>query len=126
MFDQDRVADGVAIHGGGEIAWAMRPGSPKLLEMVNAFVTANPKGSTVYNVLVKKYLGNTKFVKNADPTKTWRASAAPSTTSSASGGRYDFPWLLLRGTGVPGVGHRSEPRQLGRRSRHHADQAVDG
>jgi len=49
----------------GDIAWAFRKDSPKLAAAVNAFVAKNREGSLTFNVLVRKYLKTTKWVKNA-------------------------------------------------------------
>lgn len=95
LFDQLQVADGVSIRAGGEIAWAMRKDSPKLLEMVNAFVAANPKGSATYNILFKKYFANARFVKNARKDEDVARFRSTIDIFKTYGGKYDFPWLLL-------------------------------
>jgi len=55
----------IAVHEGGDIAWAFRKKSPKLAKKVNAFVKKSKKGTMLGNVLFKRYLANTKWVKNA-------------------------------------------------------------
>ena len=95
VFDQIHVADGVAIRSGGEIAWALRKDSPKLLDMVNAFAAANPKGSAAYNILFKKYFANAKFVKNARSDEEVARFRSAIEYFRTYGGQYDFPWLLL-------------------------------
>jgi membrane-bound lytic murein transglycosylase MltF len=55
----------VALTVNGEIAVAMRPNSPELKAAVNAFIKANGNGSLYGNMLMKRYLSNTKFAKNA-------------------------------------------------------------
>jgi membrane-bound lytic murein transglycosylase MltF len=55
----------IAVHEGGAIAWAFRKQSPKLTQKVNAFVKKSKKGTTLGNILFKRYLTSTKWVKNA-------------------------------------------------------------
>ena len=95
VFDQIHVADGVSVHSDGEIAWAVRPGSPKLLEMVNAFVAANPKGSTAFNVLFKQYFANVNRVKNARSDEDVARFRSTTDYFKRFGSKYEFPWLLL-------------------------------
>jgi membrane-bound lytic murein transglycosylase MltF len=47
------------------VAWAVRKGSPKLLEMLNPLIRANREGTLFGNTLTRKYLGSLKYVKNA-------------------------------------------------------------
>src|SRR5262249_34823162 len=44
ILDEIRVQD-VDVKSGSEVAWAVRKSAPKLREIVDAFVRANPKGS---------------------------------------------------------------------------------
>lgn len=95
VFPNIQVVEGVTIRSGGEIAWAVRNNSPKLLEMINAFVAANAKGSATYNILFKKYYQNTKFVKNARSDEEVRRFSGTIDFFKKYGDKYDFPWLLL-------------------------------
>jgi len=52
------------IHSGGKIAWAVRKDNPKLLSNLNTFVNKHREGTLLGNILIKRYYGNTKWVKN--------------------------------------------------------------
>lgn len=65
IFPEVRMLEAVSLRDQGEIAWAMRPASPKLQEAVNAFVKTAAKGTKLGNMLLKKYLGTTKWIANA-------------------------------------------------------------
>jgi membrane-bound lytic murein transglycosylase MltF len=65
IFDKIRVHEDLAVRTGGEIAWAFRKDSPKLAEAVNAFVRKHKKGTLIGNVLLNRYLKNTKWAHNA-------------------------------------------------------------
>jgi len=59
------VHPNVALTKDGEIAVAMRKNSPQLKAAVNAWIKRNGPRSAVGNMLLKRYLANTKFAKNA-------------------------------------------------------------
>ena len=48
-----------------QIGWVVRKNSPLLKAELNEFIAKNQEGSATRNMLVQKYLKNTKFVKNA-------------------------------------------------------------
>ena len=65
IFDKIRIHSEIAVRTGGEIAWAFRKNSPKLKAIINDFVKGHKKGSMLGNMLLKRYLKNTKYVKNS-------------------------------------------------------------
>ena len=65
IFDNIKVHPDIAVRTGGEIAWAFRKNSPKLKAVVNDFVRGHKKGTMLGNILFKRYLKNTKYVKNS-------------------------------------------------------------
>ena len=94
VFDQIQVTD-AAVRTGGQIAWAVRRGTPQLQEMINAFIKANPKGSLAYNTILKRYFENTKWVKNSASESEQRKFRDMAVLFRRYGDRYNFPWLLL-------------------------------
>jgi membrane-bound lytic murein transglycosylase MltF len=95
VFDKMQVMSQAPLRSGGAIAWAVRRDSPKLLEAVNAFVAANPKGTAAFNILMKKYYQNTTFVKNARSKEDLARFRSTIAYLRRYGQQYDFPWLLL-------------------------------
>jgi membrane-bound lytic murein transglycosylase MltF len=65
IFPELEVRADLVLNRGGEIAWVFRKGSPKLAEMVNGFVRGNRKGTLIGNILIKRYLENVQWVRNA-------------------------------------------------------------
>jgi membrane-bound lytic murein transglycosylase MltF len=65
IFDKIQVHPDIAVRTGGEIAWAFRKNSPQLKAIINEFVKGHKKGTLMGNILFKRYLKNTKFVKNS-------------------------------------------------------------
>jgi membrane-bound lytic murein transglycosylase MltF len=65
IFPNITVHDGVAVRTGGDVAWAIRKGSPQLKAAVDNFVARHAKGTTVGNTLLARYLKNAQYVKDA-------------------------------------------------------------
>jgi membrane-bound lytic murein transglycosylase MltF len=99
IFDQVSVHDGAAVRTEGQIAWAMRKETPKLRDMVNAFIAANQKGTLTYNVIYRKYFKDTKWVRNAAAESERRKFLQMRDLFREYGAKYDLPWLLLAAQG---------------------------
>src|SRR5262249_8639895 len=94
VFEQIRMQP-MAVKSGGQIAWAIRKGTPQLHEAVDAFVRANQKGSKNFNMLYQKYLKNASYVKNASSEAEIRKFAQLRDFFQKYGNQYSIPWLLL-------------------------------
>jgi membrane-bound lytic murein transglycosylase MltF len=95
IFDKVKAHPGAAVRTDGSIAWALRRGTPKLAEAVNAFVAANPAGSLQYNLILRRYFKDTQFARNAtneDDLRRYRDAVA---FFQRYGDKYDVPWLLV-------------------------------
>jgi membrane-bound lytic murein transglycosylase MltF len=58
------VLDALKVHSGGYLGWAIRKNNPQLLESVQAFVQTVRKGTLTGNVLWKRYMETTKWIRN--------------------------------------------------------------
>lgn len=100
-----QVFDGITVHGavvvntGGEIGWAVRKGCPKLKSMVDEFAAAHGKGTMLFNVLFKRYLRNTEYVKNAVSEEEQRKFRSLVEFFRKYGEQNQLPWLLLGAQG---------------------------
>ncbi len=65
VFDGISLREDLVINRGGRIAWAIRKNSPQLMAELNAFRTTKDKTIGLTNMLLKRYLGSTRFVDNA-------------------------------------------------------------
>jgi membrane-bound lytic murein transglycosylase MltF len=71
IYDNLTLRPDLAIHEGGEIAWAMRKDSPQLMEAVNAFQSQAKKGTELGNILYRRWFGDPEKVRNAiSPTES--------------------------------------------------------
>jgi membrane-bound lytic murein transglycosylase MltF len=95
IFTNVKVHTNPAIRTGGQIAWALRRGTPQLAEAVNAFVAANPPGSLTYNMILKRYFKDSKWAKNAASEDELRKYRQVVEFFQRYGKKYDFPWLLV-------------------------------
>jgi membrane-bound lytic murein transglycosylase MltF len=65
IFDKITLHPGIAVNTGGGIGWAFRKDSPKLEGIVNEFVKRNKKGTLMGNILLKRYLKENRWARNA-------------------------------------------------------------
>ncbi len=65
VFENITLHRDFPVRSGGEIAWAFRKGSPELAAVVNRFVARHKQGSLLFNVITRRYLKDTRWVKNA-------------------------------------------------------------
>jgi membrane-bound lytic murein transglycosylase MltF len=90
-----RVQANAVLRSGGQIAWAVRQGTPELRGIVDQFVAANPKGSLAFNIIMQRYFKDTKWIANAGSDGELRKFQQTITLFKRYGDRYDFPWLLV-------------------------------
>jgi membrane-bound lytic murein transglycosylase MltF len=95
IFDNIKVHSDIAVRTGGEIAWAFRKNSPKLKAVVNEFVKGHKKGTMLGNVLFKRYLKNTKYVKNSVSKQEMKKYKAMVQLFKKYAGKYDFNYLMI-------------------------------
>ncbi len=65
IFENLQVREDLVIQSGRQIAWAFRKDSPLLATQVNEFVQTHRQGTLMGNILIKRYLKNTQWARNA-------------------------------------------------------------
>ena len=95
VFSDITVHDDLAVHTGGKIAWMFRKNSPKLKKEVNAFTAKFKKGTLMGNVLFKRYLQDTKWVRNAASKKDLKRFDATVDFFRKYSEKYDFDYLMM-------------------------------
>jgi len=89
------VREDLAVREGGQIAWAIRKGTPQLKQAVNSFVARARKGTALGNILAKRYFATNKWVRNpgtSDDFKRFQDSVDHLRLYAAE---YDFDWLMI-------------------------------
>ncbi len=95
IFDKIQVHPDIAVKTGSEIAWAFRKNSPQLKAIINEFVKGHKKGSLIGNMLFKRYLKSTKFVKNSLSDEELQKFQQMVELFKRYAAQYDFDYLMM-------------------------------
>jgi membrane-bound lytic murein transglycosylase MltF len=99
IFPNITVHDGVVVRTGGDIAWAIRKGSPQLKAAVDNFMARHAAGTTVGNSILARYFKSVKYVKDAASESERRKFLALMQHFQRYGERYDVDWLVMAAQG---------------------------
>jgi membrane-bound lytic murein transglycosylase MltF len=99
IFPNITVHDGVVVRTGGDIAWAIRKGSPQLKAAVDNFMARHAAGTTVGNSILARYFKSVKYVKDAASESERRKFLALMQHFQTYGERYDVDWLVMAAQG---------------------------
>ena len=99
IFDNIKIHENLAINTGGSIAWAMRKNSPKLMKAVNEFGKQHRKGTLTGNILIKRYLGSTKWMDDVLSDKGPERYEKTIGIMKRYSDKYDFDWLMIAAQG---------------------------
>jgi membrane-bound lytic murein transglycosylase MltF len=95
IFDKITLHPEIKFRVNGKIAWAVRRDTPLLTTEINEFVKKNKKGTLHGNMIFKRYLKNTKYVKNNLDANYRKRFNANLNFFKKYGEQYDFDWLML-------------------------------
>jgi membrane-bound lytic murein transglycosylase MltF len=95
IFETIEPHPDVRVREGGEIAWAIRKGSPQFKQVVDAFIARNRKGSATGNDILNRYLKSTKWVKNATAEADMKRFREVTDLFRKYSSQYEFEWLLV-------------------------------
>ena len=95
IFKKIQVHSEISVRTGGEIAWAFRKNSPKLKTVINKFVADHKEGTLIGNMLFKRYLKNTKYLKNSISKQELKKFRAMVKLFKKYARRYDFDYLMI-------------------------------
>ncbi len=95
IFDKIVLHPDIAIHTGGQIAWAFRQNSPQLSQEVNNFLQTQKQGTLMGNIFLKRYLRDTLWIKNATTGGEIGKLESLAQYFQKYGQQYNFDWLLL-------------------------------
>jgi len=89
------LRDDLVLREGGEIGWAMRKGSPKLKATVDAFLARHGQGTTIGNVLIRRYLGDPSWLRDARRPEDQARFRQTVEVFKKYADRYRFDWLMI-------------------------------
>jgi membrane-bound lytic murein transglycosylase MltF len=95
IFDNITLHPNIKFRKNGKIAWAIRKNTPLLTTEINEFVKKNKKGTLHGNMLFKRYLKDTKYVKNSLDAGERERFNATLKFFKKYGDQYNFDWLML-------------------------------
>jgi len=85
----------IKLRTGGQISWAIRKNSPKLKKAINDFIKIHKVGTLTGNILVKRYLQNTQWVRNPLNTEDRKRFEEAVEFFKRYSKQYDFDWLMV-------------------------------
>lgn len=95
VFDKITVHRDLSVHSGNQIAWALRKNSPQLMKSISAFAQTVKKGTLHGNILLKRYLGNTRWLEGVTQGESRKRYEKVTRVIRQYADRYDFDWLMI-------------------------------
>ena len=95
IFTNLRPHPDLVLRSGSHIAWAIRKDSPRLKATLDEFVAKNKVGTAMGNMILRRYLQNTKWAKNATSAAEMKRFDELSKYFKKYATQYKFEWLLL-------------------------------
>ena len=79
----------------GQVAWVTRKDSPQLRQLLNEFIQGHQLGTSFGSTLFRRYLQNTKWVKDVTATEEMKKFDAYVRYFQKYAAEYDFDYLML-------------------------------
>jgi len=106
------VREDLKVNEGGTLGWAVRKDSPLLLKSLNDAAPGLRAGSLIGNSLIKRYFGNTRWIKNPVAKSEREKLEMLTELFKRYGEQYSFDWLALAAQGYQEslLDHRTKSR----------------
>jgi len=95
VFENITAHKSIKIRSGGNIGMAIRKKSPKFKKILDAFVEKNKKGTLLGNIMFKRYLQNTQWVRNAYSKEDMERFDQTVALFQKYSDQYGFDWLMV-------------------------------
>jgi membrane-bound lytic murein transglycosylase MltF len=89
----------LVIASGTQLAWVMRKNNPQLKQLVDEFVESHSVGTSFGNTLLRRYLENTKWVKDSTSPEEMKKFQTYVALFKKYAGEYDFDYLMMAAQG---------------------------
>ena len=99
VLDHIQPHPDLAIASGGQLAWVMRKNNPQLKQLVNEFVASHSVGTSFGNTLLRRYLQNTRWVKNSTSAGEMKKFQTTLAVFQKYAGEYNFDYLMVAAQG---------------------------
>ncbi len=98
-LDNIKTHPELVIAGGQQLAWVMRKNNPQLKQLVDDFVASHAVGTLFGNTLLRRYLQNTKWVKNSTSEEEMKKYKTMVVIFQKYAAEYNFDYLMLAAQG---------------------------
>jgi len=99
IFPDIELRDDLVLAGDRRIAWAIRKNSPLLKAEVDAFAQANRQGTLMGNILIKRYLKNYAWARNALAAEDLGRYQSTAEIFRRYADQYGFDFLMMAAQG---------------------------
>ena len=99
LFTTMKINDTFYINKGGDLAWAIRKGSPQLEKILNSYMKEHKVGTLFGNMMVNRYVKDTKRILNATSSEEMKKFKQLLGLFQLHGKNYDFDYLMLMAQG---------------------------
>ena len=90
-----KVNPGLVFESGEHGAWVVRKDNPKLKQLLDEFIAPRAVGTSFGNTLLRRYLQNTRWIKNSTSPEEIRKFTELSDIFKKYAGQYDFDYLMI-------------------------------
>ena len=99
VLDHIQPHPDLVIASGGQLAWVMRGNNPQFKQVVDEFVSSHAVGTSFGSTLLRRYLQNTKWVKNSTSAEEMKKFQTNLELFQKYAGEYNFDYLMIAAQG---------------------------
>ncbi len=99
VLDHIQPHPDLVVASGGQLAWVMRKNNPQFKQLVDEFVQSHAVGTSFGSTLLRRYLQNTKWVKNSTSAEEMKKFQTNLELFQKYAGEYDFDYLMIAAQG---------------------------
>ena len=95
VYDSLIVHPDIEVAHGDQIGWAVQKNTPEFKKIINEFVAGHKVGTSFGNVVLQRYLKETKWAKNNTSPEEMERFRDAIAFFKKYGAEYDFDWLMI-------------------------------
>ena len=99
VLDHIQPHPDLVIASGEQLAWVMRKDNPQFKQLVDEFIQSHAVGTSFGSTLLRRYLQNTKWVKNSTSAEDMKKFQANLVLFQKYAGEYNFDYLMIAAQG---------------------------
>lgn len=99
VLDNIQPHPDLVIASGQQLAWVMRKNNPQFKQLVDEFVASHAVGTSFGSTLLRRYLQNTKWVKNSTSAEEMKKFQTNLALLKKYSGEYRFDYLMIGAQG---------------------------